>query len=264
MKVYEDEFVTVYHDSWQNVLETLERVDVVITDPPYGSSTHDGAMTLKKAGQTDEVDHDNKKNPRSVARKLVDFAMIGYDDFEDMVYQIGMICQRWFVMTCEMDYTFPLKQACAADGFPVSFIRKGVFVKPNGAPQVSGDRPAQGYEEIAILHRKNNGRLRWNGGGKSSVYTHNKPNKAEHPTQKPLGLYVQFVRDFSNVGETIFDPFGGSGTLAVAAKMYRRKCIIVEREEKYIPLIIKNVMAAQPMSAAMLETVEVDQMKLTI
>jgi site-specific DNA-methyltransferase (adenine-specific) len=38
------------------------------------------------------------------------------------------------------------------------------------------------------------------------------------PTQKPTGLLYRLVLDFTNVGETILDPFVGSGTTLVSAK----------------------------------------------
>jgi site-specific DNA-methyltransferase (adenine-specific) len=51
-----------------------------------------------------------------------------------------------------------------------------------------------------------------------------------HPTQKPVGLCQRLL---AVGGVTILDPFLGSGTTAVAAKLLNRKCIGIEIEERY-------------------------------
>lgn len=54
-----------------------------------------------------------------------------------------------------------------------------------------------------------------------------------HPTQKPEQLMLWTMRFLPPTARTILDPFGGSGTTAVAAKRMGRRCILIEREEKY-------------------------------
>ena len=54
-----------------------------------------------------------------------------------------------------------------------------------------------------------------------------------HPTVKPLKLMSYLITLGSRSGDTVLDPFGGSGTTALASKLLGRKCIIVETEEKY-------------------------------
>ena len=54
-----------------------------------------------------------------------------------------------------------------------------------------------------------------------------------HPTVKPLKLMSYLITLGSRSGDTVIDPFGGSGTTALAAKMLGRKCIGIEIEEKY-------------------------------
>ncbi len=57
--------------------------------------------------------------------------------------------------------------------------------------------------------------------------------KPEHPTQKPKELVRRIIRDFTEDGAIILDPFLGSGTTAVAAKMEGRNYIGIEISEKY-------------------------------
>lgn len=55
-----------------------------------------------------------------------------------------------------------------------------------------------------------------------------KGEKALHPTQKPLKVVEELVTALSKKGDTIFDPFAGTGTLGVAAKKLGRKFEMVE------------------------------------
>jgi len=52
-----------------------------------------------------------------------------------------------------------------------------------------------------------------------------------HPTQKPVSLMQDIIQ--RSTAKTILDPFMGSGTTLVAAKMLNRKAIGIELEEKY-------------------------------
>ncbi len=55
-----------------------------------------------------------------------------------------------------------------------------------------------------------------------------------HSTQKPLGLLARAILSASHKGDTILDPFLGTGTTAVAAKMLGRHYIGIEREARYL------------------------------
>ena len=54
-----------------------------------------------------------------------------------------------------------------------------------------------------------------------------------HPTEKPIELFKELIEISSKNGDTILDPFMGSGTTLVAAKQLGRKAIGVEISEKY-------------------------------
>lgn len=55
-----------------------------------------------------------------------------------------------------------------------------------------------------------------------------------HPSQKPLALMRWLVRTYSNPGETILDPFAGSGTTGVAALREERLFIGIEQDPEYV------------------------------
>ena len=61
----------------------------------------------------------------------------------------------------------------------------------------------------------------------------------EHPTQKPLKLMMFCIEKLT--GDTILDPFMGSGTTLVAAKQLGRKAIGIETEEKYCEIAVKRL-----------------------
>ena len=105
---------------------------------------------------------------------------------------------------------------------------------------MTGDRPGQGWESIVFLHRLNAkgkpGRKKWNGGGRSSVFHHGVCRDAMYPTQKPVSLISEFVQLFTQSGDTILDPFCGSGTTLYVAKQLGRKAVGCDISDKALGL----------------------------
>tara|TARA_Y100001934_G_scaffold282590_1_gene397052 strand:- start:1676 stop:2770 length:1095 start_codon:yes stop_codon:yes gene_type:complete len=62
-----------------------------------------------------------------------------------------------------------------------------------------------------------------------------------HPTQKPETLLYRIILSSSEVGDTILDPFFGTGTTGAVAKKMGRKFIGIEREEKYIKIARERI-----------------------
>ena len=144
--------------------------------------------------------------------------------------------RRWVLLTCEWRHAATLEDA----GLPL--VRLGVWVKPNGAPQFTGDRPGTGWEAVAILHRA--GKKQWNGGGHHAVWSY--PTvQGEHPTQKPEPLLARWMVDFTDPGETVFDPFMGSGTSGVAAVKRGRGFIGIEQDPQHFDTACRRIEAAQ-------------------
>lgn len=61
-----------------------------------------------------------------------------------------------------------------------------------------------------------------------------------HPTQKPLALMKWCIGLAGDV-QTIIDPFAGSGTTGRAAKDLGRKCVMIEREERYCEIAARRM-----------------------
>jgi len=57
--------------------------------------------------------------------------------------------------------------------------------------------------------------------------------KTSHPCQFPLAMIERIVRACSNPGDVVLDPFGGSGTTAVAAFLNNRRSISIEIDPRY-------------------------------
>lgn len=61
-----------------------------------------------------------------------------------------------------------------------------------------------------------------------------------HPTQKPVGLHGEILRDFSKEGDNILDLFLGSGTTLIACEQTGRTCYGIEYEKDYANIIISR------------------------
>jgi site-specific DNA-methyltransferase (adenine-specific) len=207
--------VRFYLGDCREILPLLNGVDVVITDPPYGAETHEKA--LGAGGRS----------------KLVHFESITADSFKEYCKTLVEISARWVIATCEWRHVSALER----DG---RLIRLGIWVKPNGAPCFLGDRPGTGWEAVAILHRE--GKCRWNGGGQHAVWTYC-IETGLHPTQKPLPLISKWVQQFSDPGETILDPFMGSGTTGVAAIRNGRGFIGIEKDPEFFEIALNRIRA---------------------
>lgn len=62
----------------------------------------------------------------------------------------------------------------------------------------------------------------------------------EHPTMKPIGLVAQAIQDSTRPGQTVFDPFLGSGTTLLAAEQTGRVCLGIELDPAYCDVIVQR------------------------
>jgi len=65
--------------------------------------------------------------------------------------------------------------------------------------------------------------------------------KIGHPAPFPIELPRRCIKLFSYVGDTVLDPFLGSGTTVIVANKLKRKAIGIEIDEKYFELAIKRI-----------------------
>jgi len=192
-----------------------DSVDVTITDPPFSAGLYARHRTNSKRFRGDD-----ERNNSRIRLESADVSIGAIDEILDEVAeQIMRVTKRWIVAFSDAEIAHRWRAA-----FGDSYIRAGVWVKPDAMPQISGDRPAQGFEFATIAHRA--GRKRWNGGGRPAVWTFatcRGDERPDHPCPKPLGLMRALVEDFSEPGELVLDPFAGSGSTGAACRALGRR-----------------------------------------
>ena len=166
-------------------------VDVIITDPLYNSKPTKAPAR------------------RSLCLRLLKLIFDSLTERQFIEFCGNAVTQakRWVVMSCAWQHAAELERA----GVPL--VRFGIWHKPNGAPQFTGDRPGTGWE--GDCHPAPEGKKRWNGGGYHAVWVCNVEH-GDHPEQKPLNFLHDWVAKFTEPGENDPDPFMEVGTTGVA------------------------------------------------
>ena len=199
-------------------------VDVTLTDPPYEAEAHTLQRRVKRTDPRSRSEWGHG-DTRVASVEALAFPPITEADRIAASHEYARLTRRWCVVFCQIEAAMKWQDSLVAAG--LARRRIGVWVKPDGQPQLSGDRPGMGFESIVFTHAK--GRSRWNGGGRSSVFTCNKfipsdgPNV--HPTQKPRPLLFELVELFTDPGDLVLDPFCGSGSLGIACVRLGRRYI---------------------------------------
>ncbi len=110
---------------------------------------------------------------------------------------------------------------------------------------------------VMAPYRENGQPKDWNEDGKfrdthpSNIWTDitvpfwSMPENTDHPTQKPEKLLAKILLASTNEGDTVLDPFAGSGTTAVVAKKLGRRFVAIESDEKYCLLAAKRLEMAE-------------------
>lgn len=224
---YQDKHCTIYHGDCREILPTLPKVDLVVTDPPYaisGGGVHRGA--------------------KGRGSRSFDF-FPGDDDHAGMVELVCDAISKSVV--CMADHASmyawvghreigPIVSLMEQHGFSTRML---AWVKSCPAPPPPGAGWPSAFEVCVFAWRP--GRT-WTHDGKNAPrsnvfvadsYRHGQPGKLDHPTQKPPAVVSPLIQASSLVGQTVLDPFMGSGTTLRAAKDLGRKAIGIELEEKY-------------------------------
>ncbi len=203
-------------------------VDVVITDPPYDEHTHTNSVRGKG---------------HKPGGKVLDlgFAYMTQETRVSCASEWARVCEFWTLVFCDVESSHLWRVALEAAG--LEYVRTGAWVKLHATPQMTGDRPAVGFETVVIAHPK--GRKRWNGGGSHGVWTfptaYRESGSVEHTTQKPLGLMERLVELFTGPDDLVLDPFAGSGTTGVAAVRHGRSFVGWERDPKYAAIARRRI-----------------------
>ena len=199
---YSNDGIVIYHADCRAILPDLPKVDLVLTDPPYGVS-HDALHRSNgsKMWGSEKVIGDEKPFDPKPLLTFPRLIIWGANNFASRLPDSA----GWIVW----------------DKSPRG-IRKG-FVYSHA--ELAWTNLIGHVEKIECL---------WEGASRQG-------EEFLHPTQKPVGLMRELIKQFSGESDTILDPFMGSGTTLVAAKSLGRNAIGIEIELKYVEIAIKRL-----------------------
>lgn len=221
---------TLYLGDCRNILPTLERVDAVITDPPYGIGE-----AAKNHASRDKL----AKTPGYV-RSEWDNQPIDHD-----LLQSAVSAGKHAVVFGGNYYPMPAASCWL------------IWDKQNGANDFADCELAWTNlpKAVRIFRHLWNGMIR---AGEE------KGQPRVHPTQKPIAV-MQWCIEQAGMPETILDPFMGSGTTGVAAIRLGRKFIGIEREPRYFEIAVERITNARRQESLFEpEAPKVEQMGLTL
>lgn len=223
---------TLHFGNCLDILPTLP-VDHVISDPPYEDELH-------KAFGSNIVRIDGAHLPRSVNNlKPLAFAGINGTRSEVAAHCVES-SSGWVILFTLAEGVRAWRDDLQAAG--AKWDTTCFWIKPDSSPRFNGQGPARGAE-CFVTCWAGRGHRSWNGGGKRGVYTYpvNSGRQGEHPTEKPAPLMREIVADFTKPGQTIGDPFMGSGTTGVACLALGRKFIGIEQDERWFDLSCRRI-----------------------
>ena len=202
---YEHKGITIYHGDCREILPTLPKVDLVLTDPPYGI----GKQVFRK-----------NKSTKSKAFR------IDYGDY--MAWDKEPIEQELIDRIIGQG-----KYACVWGGNYYSMQPSSCWLVWDKKQTTKNFADC----ELAWTNYRRAVRM------KSHLWVGMLRKDREpryHPTQKPTEI-MSWAIMLSHNNLTILDPFMGSGTTLRAAKDLGRKAIGIEIEEKYCEIAVKRL-----------------------
>ena len=242
---YHDEAsgITIWHGDARALLQKMPTasVDFIFTDPPYGHNNNNGdlihnrekALGLVRRGIAEAGDSRPIANDGPEANDLVRWF---FAQSKRLLARGGCCC------------------CCGGGGGPdPQFARWSLWLDEllGFKHAVVWDKGGLGMGwhyrrnyELVLVGEKPGGPCKWNGGLTTSNVLRIggiKPAASDHPTPKPVALPRHFIRLHSDAGDTVLDPFMGSGTTLVAAKQLGRRAIGIEIEERYAEMAAKRL-----------------------
>jgi DNA modification methylase len=198
---YEHAGITIYHGDCREVLPSLEPVDLLLTDPPYGIGRDGSRESTGSHG----------------GRKAYEF--LGWD---------AEIPSR---ETFRAMFAASREQIVWGGNYFTAYLRPtmGWFVWDKGQriDQSDGELAYTSFDKALRIFTLNRMAIAQDG--------------AEHPAQKPEELMKWCMLQAGDEFQFILDPFMGSGTTLRAAKDLGRKAIGIEIEEKYCEIAAKRL-----------------------
>lgn len=211
---------TLYLGDCLEILLTLPKVDAVVADPPYGVSGAQNTKTVKRRGGRKNDYHGTTDDYAYVLAVCVPAIELCISRFSRVVVTPGN------------------RAVCAyppVDSFGAIYQPASVGLQPWGRADA---------QPILYYGRSPYGGRALPGQRCSYVLTET-PDANGHPCPKPLKFWTLLVRGMSLAGETVLDPFMGSGTTGVACAQLGRRFVGIEIEPRYFDIACKRIEDAQ-------------------
>ncbi len=249
---FEKQGIRIYNENCLNVLPHLEKesINLIFADPPYYLSN--GGITCKggKISSVNKAEWDKSKGFEEDLKFTLEWIKL----CKDILKPEGTI---WISGTHHN--IFQVGYALQSLGFFI--MNEIIWYKPNAPPNLTCKYFTHSHESIIWARKEKEGKHFFNyelmknwedkisPQGKQMRNIWNIPLTPSrekingvHPTQKPIELLQRIILSNSKEGDTILDPFLGSGTTALVSKKFNRKFIGTDIEKKYCNLTIKRLL----------------------
>ena len=215
----------------KNRIVLPSRFTCMIVDPPYSRHVHRNATSQSAKGGTRHRD-------------------LGFDHLSPelrrcIAYCAGQV-ERWSLVYSDIEGLHNWRKEMYELGS--SYIRAMPWVRWS-MPQLSGDRPPQGFELVTAYWGRERGRKSWNGPGNLTHLAHTcLRGEDKHKCEKPLDQALDLVSWFSNVGDSVLDPCAGSGTIGLACKLLNRGYVGIEIDPEWAESAKERIAESQILS----------------
>ena len=205
-------------DETYDMLLGDEKVNLVITDPPYNVNYEGSAGKIKNDNMEDD--------------KFYNFLFDAFTNTEKYMADDASI----YVFHADTE-GLNFRKAFKDAGFYLS----GTCIWKKQS-LVLGRSPYQWQHEPVLFGWKKKGKHQWYTGRKeSTIWEFDKPKKnGDHPTMKPIPLLAYPIMNSSMSNCIVLDPFGGSGSTLIACEQTDRIARTIELDEKFCDVIIKR------------------------
>ena len=217
---------TLYFGDCRIILPTLSPVDCIVSDLPY-KLTSGGKFTGEMGGKFAKEDYDNSGN-------MVDCA-IEFSEFMPLLARVLEQGHAYFMVNNR--YVGRVENAALAAGF--RFHNWLVWDKITGTP----NRWYMKNCEFTLFVFRGTAQYINDMGSRQLLACPNVID-GEHETQKPVPLMRHYIENSTNQGDTVLDPFMGSGTTGVAALQRSRRFIGIESNPVHFETACRRITAA--------------------
>ena len=221
---------TVYGDI-EKVLD-LERIDLVITDPPYNVA-YKGGTKDKLTIKNDDLSNEEFENLlRDFYVNAFVFMKEGAGIYVFHADSEGEKFRRYF-----RESNLKLTQCLV--WLKNSLVLGRQDYQWQHEPVLFGGKEYTDHDPV-LYGWKEGEKHRWyNNRKQTTLLKFDRPQRnAEHPTMKPIPLIGYLINNSSKPEDLIFDFFLGSGTTLIAAEQLNRKCFGCELDPKYCDVIV--------------------------